>query len=69
LEPVAQIDFDDLDAKCPGLVVLKLGPGVVGISVALETGGDIDMLVTPKKARDIALAIEVAAGMAEGSKK
>jgi hypothetical protein len=69
LEPVAQIDLDDLDAKCPGFVVLKLKPGVVGISIALETGGDIDIFVTPEKAREIALAIEVAAGMAEGSKK
>jgi hypothetical protein len=69
LEPVAQIAFDDLDAKCPGFVLIKLEPNIVGVSISLETDGDIDIFLTPQKARDLALALEVAANQAEGMKK
>jgi hypothetical protein len=69
MEPVAQVDFADLEESCAGFVLVQIGPGKVGIAVSLENDGDVDICITPDNARAIAVALEVAANYAEGKKQ
>ena len=66
MKQIAKVDFSDLDAKCPGFAIAKAEKGVVGLTLSLQTNGDIDIFVSPGEARAIIRAIEAAVTAAEG---
>jgi hypothetical protein len=67
LKQIAKVDFNDLDAKCPGFALAKAEPGVVGFTLSLETNGDIDIFISVSEARAVIRALEAAVNAAEGA--
>jgi hypothetical protein len=54
------VEFDDLDAKCSRFALTKAEPGTVGLTLSLESNGDIDIFVSTDEARTIVGALEAA---------
>ena len=65
MEQVASLVFRDVEAGSPAFASLRAANEVVALALSLETNGDLEVCVTPKVARELAAALEIAAQRAE----
>jgi hypothetical protein len=59
VQTTATIQFDDAENASAGVAIVRVGDGVLALCLSLETGGDLEVFLSPDAAEQLSTGIRL----------